>query len=309
MKILVVCKYKENLRDHAAPFVVEQMHALQSAGVECQLFLVKGKGAFGYLKQLGPMKKAISTFRPDVIHAHFGLSGVLATLQHKVPVVTTFHGSDINNRRTFPLSRMAMRLSAWSIFVSRQTLESAKPKGRFSLIPCGVDFNELQLTGKTEAKQRMNLDQKKRYVLFAGSFDNSVKDPSLAKQVVALFKEDALVLLELKGYTREEVTLLMCAADVMLMTSVSEGSPQVINEAMACGCPIVSVDVGDVRERTHGVEGCYIAQSREPQEIVNLLQIAMDFDGKTKGRDKLLEDGLENGRIADNLIKIYNCIK
>ena len=78
---------------------------------------------------------------------------------------------------------------------------------------------------------------------------------------------------------------------------------------MACGCPIVSVDVGDVRERTHGVEGCYIAQSREPQEIVNLLQIAMDFDGKTKGRDKLLEDGLENGRIADNLIKIYNCIK
>ena len=309
MRVLVVCKYKDNLPDHAAPFVIEQAQALRTSGVECQMFLVKGKGMPGYLKQLKPLKKAISAFSPDVIHAHFGLCGLLATLQHQVPVVTTFHGSDVNNRWTFPLSRMAMRRSAWNIFVSRQTIELAKPEDRFTLMPCGVDFDGLQLTEKAEARQRMNLDSGRRYVLFAGAFDNAVKNASLAREAVALLDDPSVELLELKGYSREEVTLLMCASNVLLMTSLSEGSPQVIKEALACGCPIVSVDVGDVRERIRGVEGCHVARSRNPNEMADLLRKAMAHKGKTEGRKRLLEDGLENGYIANSLIKIYSCIK
>ena len=308
MKVLVVCKYKENLPDHAAPFVIEQMHALQTVGVECRMFRVKGKGVKGYLKQLRPLKETIAEFHPDVIHAHYGLCGLLSSMQRGTPVVTTYHGSDINSRSAFPFSRMAMRRSAWNIFVSRSAMEKAKPKDRFSLLPCGVDFNDLQSVGRVEARQRMFLDQMKRYILFAGSFDNAVKDPSLAKQVVALLREDAPILLELKGYSREEVTLLMCAADALLMTSVSEGSPQVIKEALACGCPIVSVDVGDVRERIEDVEGCYIASTREPRELANLLRTVLSHEGKTEGKKKILEDGLKNEQVANTLIKIYQSI-
>ena len=75
---------------------------------------------------------------------------------------------------------------------------------------------------------------------------------------------------------------------------------------MACGCPIVSVDVGDVKERVEEVEGCYVAKTREPKELAELLQKAMIFDGKTNGRGKLLADGLDNMLVAEKLMQIYN---
>ena len=87
----------------------------------------------------------------------------------------------------------------------------------------------------------MGLDNKKKYVLFAGAFDNTVKNAPLAQEVVSLLP--GVELIELKGYSRHQVALLMQAVDCFLMTSHSEGSPQVIKEALACSCPIVSVDV------------------------------------------------------------------
>ena len=132
-----------------------------------------------------------------------------------------------------------------------------------------------------------------------------MKNAPLAKEVVSLMQDDNVELLELKGYSREEVTLLMCAADAFLMTSFTEGSPQVIKEAMACGCPIVSVDVGDVKERVDGVAGCYVANTREPKELAELIRKALAFEGKTKGREKIIMDGLDNRQVAKELLSIY----
>ena len=201
-----------------------------------------------------------------------------------------------------------MRLSAWNIFVSRKTLDIAQPKKHFSLLPCGIDLCEVQMTEKSEARLKMKLDEKKKYVLFFFFFDNAVKNAPLAKETVSLMQDDNVELLELKGYSRDEVTLLMCAADAFLMTSFTEGSPQVIKEALACGCSIVSVDVGDVKEQVDGVEGCYVALTRDPQALTVLLQKAFDFQGKTKGREKIIDDGLNNNQVADKLMSLYNII-
>lgn len=284
----------------AAPFVIEQMLVLQQKGCVASFFGLKG-----YLKNLPALKQKIKEFQPDVIHAHYGLSGLFANLQRQVPVVTTYHGSDINERKVLPFSKAAMRLSAWNVFVSQKTIEIAQPKGKCTLLPCGIDMTELQLTGKNEARRKMGLETDKKYVLFAGAFDNQVKNSPLAKETVAALKDDNVELMELKGYSREEVTLMMCATDVLLMTSFSEGSPQVIKEAMACDCPIVSVDVGDVKERTEGVEGCYVSDTRNPQELSVLLKKALVFKGKTRGREKLLADGLDNESVVQRLIGIY----
>ena len=175
-------------------------------------------------------------------------------------------------------------------------------------MPCGIDITDLQLTERSGARQKLNLSEAKKYILFAGAFDNVVKNAPLAKEAVSLMQNDKVELLELKGYSREEVTLLMCAADAFLMTSFTEGSPQVIKEAMACGCPIVSVDVGDAKERMDCVDGCYVAETREPQELSELLKIALSFEGKTKGREKVLADGLDNRQVASELIYIYEKI-
>ena len=74
---------------------------------------------------------------------------------------------------------------------------------------------------------------------------------------------------------------------------------------MACGCPIVSVDVGDVAERTSGVEGCYVVHTREPNDIAEALQKAIAFEGKTNGREKIIEMGLSNEQVAEQLLHIY----
>ena len=302
MKILLVAS--EN-KGKTAPFVVEQMLALQRSGCVVSFFGLRGKGLKGYLKNLPALKQTIMEFQPDVIHAHYGLSGLFANLSRQVPVVTTYHGSDINERKVLPFSKMAMRFSAWNVFVSSKTIEIAQPKGKYTLLPCGIDMTELQLTGKNEARRKMGLEADKKYVLFAGAFDNQVKNSPLAKGTVAVLKDDNIDLMELKGYSREEVTLLMCAADVFLMTSFSEGSPQVIKEAMTCGCPIVSVDVGDVKERTEGVEGCFVSETRTPQDLAVLLKKALAFQGKTRGREKLFADGLDNASVAQRLMAIY----
>lgn len=303
MRILVVASYNKG---RFAPFIVEQSESLKKGGCEVLFFGLKGTGMRGYLSNLSLLKRRIDDCKPDVVHAHYGLSGLLANMQRKVPVVTTYHGSDINDKKVWPFSRLAMQLSAWNIFVSQKTLEKAKPKFKYTLVPCGLDLTALQLTERLEARRKMHLDETKRIVLFSGAFDNQVKDAALAKQSVALLedKEDT-ELIELKGYSREQVTLLMCASDTLLMTSVSEGSPQVVKEAMACGCPIVSVDVGDVKERTKGLGGCFVSEKRDAVELADLLRKAFEFQGKTDGRQRLVLDGLENGQVATKIMRVY----
>ena len=302
MKILVVASFNKG---RFAPFIVEQVEALEKQDCAIEFFGLQGKGLQGYLRNLPLLKKKIKAFCPDIIHAHYGLSGLFANLQRHVPVVTTYHGSDINEKNVLRFSKIAMRLSDWNVFVSQKTLEIAKPKKKYTLLPCGIDLSDLQLTEKVEARQKMKLQADRKYILFAGAFDVEVKNAPLAKEAVALLQESQTELLELKGYTREEVTLLMCAADAFLLTSLTEGSPQVVKEALACGCPIVSVDVGDVKERVAGIEGCYVANSREPEELADLLQKAMSFKGRTKGRDRIVAYGLDNRQVAKRLFEIY----
>ena len=305
MRVLVVASYNKGC---FAPFIIEQADALSALGCEVDCFGLRGKGVMGYLGNRSELKRKIRDFHPDVVHAHYGLSGLLANLQRKIPVVVTYHGSDINDTQVRRFSRKAMRLSAYDIFVSRKTLEIAHPKKKFALLPCGIDLSDLQMTEKSTARQKMHLALDKRYILFSGAFDNEVKNAPLAHQSISMMRDESVELLELKGYSREEVILLMCAVDAFLMTSLTEGSPQVVKEALACGCPIVSVDVGDVKERVEGVEGCYVAETREPGELSGLLKKAIAFEGKTLGRDKLLADGLDNRVVAERLMGIYSSV-
>lgn len=324
MKILIVGNNKPG---HFAPFVEEQARALQQQGCEVVFFGVQGKGIIGYLRCLPALKRAIKQHQPNLIHAHYGLSGLLANLQRIVPVVTTYHGSDINVPSVLRFSKIAMRLSAWNIFVSKRNIAIAQPKDKYTLLPCGVNlplpWSEMQTqrVGQLTLNQwvQRKLDKDVKYVLFAGAFDNAVKDPELAKSAIAFYNStftnsqlpianSPIDLIELKGYNRDQVNALMYNCDALLMTSKTEGSPQVIKEAMACGCPIVSVDVGDVAERLSGVEGCYVVHSREPAVIAEALKKAIAFDGKTNGRSHIIKMGLSNEQVAEQLVGIYNKI-
>ena len=228
MRVLIVAS---RTRGSYSPFVVEQAQALQQQCVAVDCFGVVGKGIKGYLGALSLLRKKINEFQPDIIHAHYGLSGLLANLQSKVPVVTTYHGSDINVATVRRFSKMAMCLSVWNVFVSQRNVELAKIHKKYSLLPCGID----------------------------------------------------------------------------VVTSFTEGSPQVVKEAMVCNCPVVTVDVGDVKERLEKVQPSAIVE-RNSQSIAKALHVILEYGERSNGREELLRQGLDNRKVAEKLIQIYNNI-
>ena len=301
MKVLIVANHNKG---YFVPFIVEQVDALRQLGVEFDYYGVHGKGIGGYLSNRSSMVKKIREYNPDLIHAHYGLSGLLANLQRVVPVVTTFHGSDIHEGgRNILLSRISIWLSAYNIFVTEKLQDQAGYHGKKQcVIPCGIDTKAIYPMERSETRKLLGWEPDGKYVLFAGAFDNEVKNSPLAKAASSLIPD--VRLMEMRGYTREQVNWAMNAANCLLMTSHREGSPQVVKEALTCGTPIVSVDVGDVKNVTDGIDGCFIT-SYDANELAISMKKAFAFQGKTNGPKRIADRGLSNGHIARQILEIY----
>ena len=312
MTILIICSGNApgfDFQKHQA-FIYDQVEAVKRAepDTEFEFFIVRGKGVTGYLTARKQMLEAVKRYRPDVIHAHFAHSGLLAAMQRRVPVVITFHGSDIHTPPNRLISFMAERLCSRAIYVSHALREKAlwASGKKSSVIPCGVDTALFKPADKTQARKKLNLKPEKNYILFSSSFSVKVKNYLLAKHAVARLDSPGAELLEFTGYSREEAALLFSAADVALMTSFSEGSPQFIKEAMACNCPIVTTDVGDARDVIGDTEGCYIT-GYDPADVAQNLKKALAFNKRTNGREKIMH--LDNTKIAKKVLEVYYTLR
>lgn len=302
MKVLIVANHNKG---YFVPFIIEQVDALKRLGVEVDYYGVHGKGIRGYLSNRSSLMARIREYRPDLIHAHYGLSGLLANLQRVVPVVTTYHGSDIHEGgKNLFFSRLSIWLSSYNIFVTEYLQKQAGfNTGKQCVVPCGIDTIAIHPMDRIEARRQLGWELDAKYVLFAGAFDNEVKNSLLAKTAIAHIPDARLM--EMRGFSREQVNWAMNAANCLLMTSHREGSPQVVKEALTCGTPIVSVDVGDVKDVTSGVEGCYIT-TYDANDLAEGLKKAIAFQGKTKGPQRIADRGLSNDQIANHILEIYN---
>ena len=302
MKILIICSFNNN---RISAYIEEQVNSLNVIGIETTYFLVKQKGIKGYLNEHKNLISKIKTYNPDIVHAYYGLSGLLANLQRKVPVITTYLGSDINNSKVFYFSLMSQFLSKYNIFVSKKNQLKSKSYKNTSIIPFGVETNQFVPSDKQKAREVLNIEKSTKMVLFAGAFSNTVKNAELAKKAIALFENVKLV--PMGGYERELVPMLFNAADVCLMTSFSEGSPQFIKEAMSCNCPIVSVPVGDVPEVIENVEGCYLSSYNET-ELSEKIRLALEYGKKTNARQRIIELGWDSTLVAKKISDIYKFV-
>lgn len=300
MKVLIVCRKKLG----ESPFIREQVDAIKNKGAEIQYFFIRGNGVGAYINSYRLFKKEIALFNPDIIHAHYGLSGFFANWQRAVPVVTTYHGGDINYDKTRPFSKMAAGLSKYNIYVARKLTTKARAKKKFMIQPCGIDLGVFQPMEKQLAREKMKLEPDQTYILFSSAFNNPIKNVTLAKEAVDKAGKN-IRLIELKGYGREEVALLLNACDVALLTSFMEGSPQFIKEAMACNCPIVSTNVGSVEEIIDHTEGCYLT-SFDIDDVSEKLKQAIAFGKRTNGHQKISH--LDNDIIAEKIISVYKSV-
>ena len=318
-----------------SPVVGNQAEALRTEGVEVDLYLLKGKGIKGYLRNVMPLRKYIKVHQYDAIHAHYSLSAFAASLAGAKPLVVSLMGDDVKAAGWY---KFVIRLFAWlfrwkAIIVKSNDMYRSLGIKRAIVIPNGVNMDRFQPMDKTECQKRLEWgtdamrldpvdeDKRKVHVLFPADTSRPVKDYPLDEAAVqitnhknevnrALAAEklqttNHIVLHAFENTPNEETPYWYNAADVVLMTSKWEGSPNAIKEAMACSRPIVATNVGDIAERTSGVEGCYVAQSREPQELASLIEKALAFT-QTKGREKIIADGLDAREINQRLIESYS---
>lgn len=289
-----------------SPIIKSQGDSLVSSGIEVEYFLIKGKGLRGYLGHVKSLRKYLKETSFDVIHAHYSLSAFTASLAGARPMVVSLMGSDVKATWLYKMViRVFARAFRWKDIVvkSKDMYEDLKIRWA-KIIPNGVDLELFKLLDKEKCRNSLDWDTEKVHVLFPADPSREEKDFELAVEATNLL--DSSVKLHVFEQVDHKMTPLhFNAADVMLLTSKWEGSPNVIKEALACGCPIVSTNVGDVKERIADVEGCFVAHTRKPEELADLLRKAIAFEGRTKGRDKIIADGLDNKQVAKRLIEIY----
>lgn len=320
MKILEVSRYKTIYADHQLPFVTEQGESLRAAGCEVDYFLVRGN----YITAVKALKQKIREYKPDIVHAHYGLSAITAELQSLVPVVTTFHNGETHNWHVnFMTSLMSLR-AKHVIYVAQHIHDLVYFKARnYSIIPCGVSLEDCFLMDKAEARKKLGWSDDKKYILFGGAFDNKRKNYKLLAEAVERLKNEGMndiECIEMRGLSRSECVLRMNAADVFALPTKNEGSPQALKEAMACNCPIVATDVADIKHLLGDLPGHFVLSNKRGNaawwkgdehsidEMVQLLNDALKFEGRTEGRKRIVELGYTNELVAKKIIKIYEDI-
>lgn len=288
-----------------SPVVKAQGDSLAKVGIEVDYFLIKGKGIKGYLGQILPLRKYWKNGNYDVVHAHFSFSSYVASLARVKPLVVSLMGSDLKatpwNKK---MIRFFSKVFRWREIIVKSNDMAADLPVEVHVIPNGVDTELFVPMEKQLCQQKLGWKEDVKHVLFPANPSRAEKDFPLARHVVSLLG-DGVQLHVFENVEHDGTVYYYNAADAVLLTSKWEGSPNVIKEALACNRPLVSTDVGDVKERIEGVEGCYVAETREPQEIAGLLQKALAVEGETCGREKLIADGLDHLTVAKELERIY----
>ena len=327
MRILIISRYKSFYADHQLPFVTEQGEAIRALGYEVEFFLMEGN----YWHQYFSLRKKIKEFKPDIVHAHYGLTATMAEMQSLAPVVTTFHNGETHDWYVnFFTSLMSLR-AKYVIYVAQHIHDLLYFKAKNSMIqPCGVPKEKMVITDYTEARKQLDWDENKKYIVFGGAFDDLRKNYPMLREAVEKIvgtndwkplkggeELGNVVCIELYGLSRAECVLRMCAADVFALPSHSEGSPQALKEAMAVNCPCIATDIADVRVLFGDEPGHWIlrnpkntpvrwdADEKSLDELVALLKEAFAYGQRTHGRDQIEKLGLFNEQIAERIVNIY----
>ena len=307
MKVLFVASGNK-AGGRVSAFVQSQYDSLEKEGLDMLLYPVVGHGWKGYAKHIRAIRHWVRREKPDVVHAHYSSCGYLASLACiglKVKVVVSILGSF--PRKSPKLKTVRFFIDhIWDATIVKSERTRAQLDRNLPVVPNGVDLDLFPLMPQEEARTKVDFAVGQKYVIFVSDPSRPEKQFGLAQAAVERLGDKTVHLVPVFNKPHKEVVDYMCAADVLIMTSSNEGSPNVIKEAMACNCPIVVTDVGDVRWVTDGVDGTYVSRSFDPEELGCLLEKALTFGGRTCGRERIQELGLTSDRVAQRIMNVYS---
>jgi teichuronic acid biosynthesis glycosyltransferase TuaC len=289
-------------------FVREQAEDLAALGIDLEILHFDGRqDSLNYLRAAWEVRRRVALKRFDLVHAHYGLTGAAAILQLRVPVVTTFHGSDYSG--AIPWQRYlswAVARRSFPVFVSDEGRRKLR-RPSAPVIPTGVDTERFAPLERRAARRRLGWQEDRHYVLLPGSRSVATKRADLFDAVLSEARKTQpnLAGVALAGFSREEAALVLNAADAVLVTSDREGSPLAVREALACMTPVVSVDVGDLRVVLRGVPGCGIFP-RSPASLARGLLDALRAERHTDLRRRA--ERYSRLAIAERIAAVYSTV-
>jgi glycosyltransferase involved in cell wall biosynthesis len=274
--LFVANAYPDEERPYYGTYNHAEVTALRAAGVEVDVLAVRGyAGRSQYLRGALEMLRRNADGRShDIVHASYGLMGIVARLDVRRPLVVSFTGGDIQGNpdasgRLPRSARLAARAYANAARLAAATITKTEAMARLlpwsvrarnHVIAEGVDVRRFDGISRDEARARLGWDTAEPTVIFVADPARHVKNFPLAEAAVSLLPRARLRVAATVPHA--EIPLWMAAADALVLTSRSEGSPNVIREAMAARLPAVSTPVGDVPGLFAGIPGCYVREPR-----------------------------------------------
>lgn len=262
------------------------------------------------------LRKEICAWRPHLVHAHYGtVTAFLCACATRLPLVLTFQGSDLNRDPSISvlrsklghlMSHLAALRANYILCVSEQLRSRLWwRRERISVCPNGVNLNLYRPEPRDEARARLHWDPLDRIVLFNTGGNPKVKNRRLAEATIrsatSICGNIRLVVLD--GSTPpEQIPALLNAADCLLVTSISEGSPRIVREALACNLPVVSVRVGDVEQQLRDVYPSALVDADAEQLGAALAEI-LKRGQRSNGRESVRS--LATEKVAERMMYLY----
>ena len=304
MKILFVYRgYGSGLKNAV---VDNQANAIgEHPDVELYTCPIAGGGRH-YLTYLLKIRKVVKTNGIDLIHAHYSLSAYVASLAFSgVPVVCSLMGSDVWDKTTTRSFIPFFLKYFWKrTIVKSVAMQEAMP-GTI-MIPNGVDMINFRPVDRQSAMEKTGFPDNENNLLFVAKVaDMPVKNIGLAREALNILQTEFNVqakLQVLENIDFAELPYYYNARNLLLLTSKTEGSPNVVKEALACNCPVVSTDVGDVKQLIGGIKGCHIT-TFDARDIAEKIKAVLTFKGKLNAREQIAY--LDNNNITEQIIQLY----
>ncbi|BCB91393.1 glycosyltransferase family 4 protein [Phytohabitans suffuscus] len=301
MRILAVTNLWPAPGSFRGVFVAEQVEGLRKLGHDIDVEVVaQSRGAKDYLLAAPRVRRRARAARYDLVHVHYGLTSLSARLVTGVPRVLSLYGSDVNEPWQARITRLTAGRPAVRVYPSKRLVEAAgDPSG--VVVPNGIDFDlftPYPPARRAAARERLGYGPDDLVVLFGAAPDNAVKRYDVFTAALAGLRERGLPVRELilpgPGQVRADVVPKFAAADLLLVTSRrgTESGPLIVKEAAAMDLPVVSVDVGDVREVLAGVTASEVVDFPDSDaDLVAALVAAsarvLESGGRGDGRSKI----------------------
>lgn len=144
-------------------------------------------------------------------------------------------------------------------------------KKKTIVIPDCIDLEMFKPIDKLKARAKLGKKNDfSSWILFSSVFGSKVKRFEFAQAIYddVLLKNSNIQFILLTGIPHDQIPLYISASDVILLTSYTEGWPNIIKEGLACNVPFVSSDVSDLSYIANQTNNCFIFRQTEKSEKV-----------------------------------------